>query len=479
MNKINEIDGMFAIAWLNIKEKKMHLLRDRTGVKTLYYYHKNNNFYFCSEAWFLYSQLEIKKIDFDALNFYLRFGFNHSYKCIPKNIFKVQPGEIITYDMQSNNFKITSFLKNENFFRKGDYNSLDKNLSNAVKLNLISDVKTGVFLSGGIDSSLITILSKKLKPEIETFTNKFDHNLFYKHNHDLKFAKKLCKEFNIKLNLNLIEANQISRDNLMEALNFFDEPLANLNILNSFLQARLARKMGVKVILTGDGADEIFGGYQKYVNTKIAAKFKFFSPFSKKIRLYQNYNADSFPLLFFEKLNDEDIKKFFKPEFSYEILKSKSHFLSYKNLSKNYISNIFDFKNWLTNDHNYKLDRTLMANSIEGRVPFQSNNIIDNYFYSDLNSKISFFKTKVKLRKNNILPSYINNRTKQGWHLPEKWFVQNILKESFFDLVNQANFVKKSQVLDLYNKKKYPKTPIYKIVTIYVLMFWNKKINYF
>ena len=480
MEKIDELDGMFAFAWIDLKIKKLFLARDRTGVKTLYYYYNNKNFHFCSEAWYLYENLKEKKINFNALNFYLRYGFNHNQICIAKNIFKVQPGEILEYNLDDNILKFNTYLKNENTLIKNDYENLDNDLADAVKLNLISDVKIGTFLSGGIDSSIITILSNKFNKKIDAFTNYFNDQSFYKKNYDFLYAEKLCKNFDIRFNYNLINIDQNTKDNFFNVLSFFDEPLANLNILNSFLQAKTAKEMNIKVILTGDGADEIFGGYTKYVNTKISDKFYFLSFLSKKIRQYQNYDLNFFPLLFFEKFNDQDIKNLFKSEVAKQILESNSHFyISKDSTNRNFISNNFDFKCWLTGDHNFKLDRTLMANSIEGRVPFQSNNIIKKYYHIDINKKINFFNTKIQLRKNNILPNQFNQRPKQGWHLPEKWFVNNIMKDSFFELVDKSNFLNHNQAKDLFNKSKYPKIQVYKIITLYMLMYWNRKTNFF
>jgi len=479
LNKIAELNGIFAIVWIDIKSKKHYLIRDRTGVKTLYYLHENRNFYFCSEAWFLYEKLKSQKIDFDALNFYLRYGFNINKKCIAKNVFKLQAGEILEYCYKENKLNLSSYLKNNKFLKNNNYSMLDYHLSETVKINLISDVKSGIFLSGGIDSSLLAVLSKKINDKIEAFTTQFDDNSFYKNNHDLLYAKKICEKYNIKLNINHIDFKKETSENFFNALNYFDEPLANLNILNSFLQANSAKQNGIKVILTGDGADEVFGGYQKYINTKISEKLYFLSFFSKKIRKYRDFDNNFFPLLFFEKLNSQDIKKIFKSEISHEILKSNSHFYTdiYEN-DKNIISNNFDFKCWLVNDHNYKLDRTLMANSIEGRVPYQSNEIIENYLFSDVNNKVSFFNTKIQLRENKFLPKNFSHRAKQGWHLPEKSFVRNVLKESYYDLVEQSNFINKNTAKDLFDSKKNSKLPVYKIITLYMFMYWNLKTNY-
>ena len=97
----------------------------------------------------------------------------------------------------------------------------------------------------------------------------------------------------------------------------------------------------------------------------------------------------------------------------------------------------------MTSDHNFKLDRTLMANSIEGRVPYQDKELVEKYYKVDLSKKINFFKTKILLRENNILKSKFKKRKKQGWHLPERWFVKSMIKPIFFDYLEGNKFLNK------------------------------------
>ena len=477
-SKIEELNGMFAIAWIDKNKNKIYLARDRTGVKTLYYLNYNKNFYFSSEAWYLYDRKTDKKINFDALNYYLRYGFNHSKFCIHEDVYKVKPGEIIEFSINNQEMQSKFYIKKNLSAEQLNFEDLDKDIEDSVKLNLISDAKIGSFLSGGLDSSLISVITKKYNNYIEAFTTQYSDISFYEDNLDLNYAKELAKIHQINLNINQINIDDTTKKYFFESLSFFDEPLSNLNILNSYIQARAAKDKGIKVILTGDGADEVFGGYQKYINTKIANDFSFFSAFSKNIKKYKNYNKNYFPLLFFEKLNDNDINFFFKGDIAKKINMSKSHYYMANNENdKNQISNLFDFNCWLTNDHNYKLDRTLMSNSIEGRVPFQSNQILNKYLNYNINKKINYFDTKIQLRKNKILSKQFNYRKKQGWHLPEKWFLENMIKPAYMELVEDCSFVKKDNMINIFNTQIFKKTPVYKIVTLFMLMQWNKHTN--
>ena len=477
-NKITEVNGIFAIAWINYKNNKITLARDFTGVKTLYYLHENKNFYFCSEAWFLYEVSKNKQSNFDALNFYLRYGFNHIEQCIFKNIYKALPGEIIEYCLENNQLKKNKYFNFSSNKLNKDKN-IDIDLENAVNLNLISDAKIGLFLSGGLDSSIIAALAKKNKIHVEAYTNTYNDQKFYVNNLDFDYTKELCKDLNVKLFNSHIGLNDNDKSDFLKSLSFFDEPLSNLNIFNSFKQAKYAKQNGIKVILTGDGADEIFGGYEKYYNTNIFQNFSWLSSLSKKISKYKNYNKNYFPLLFFEKLNQGDLKLLFNLDIYKEIIHSQSHHVKIINKNLNQTINNFDFEYWMTSDHNFKLDRTLMANSIEGRVPYQDKELVEKYYKVDLSKKINFFKTKILLRENNILKSKFKKRKKQGWHLPERWFVKSMIKPIFFDYLEGNKFLNKKYTENLFNEKYYRKLPINKIVTIFMLMHWNNKTKLF
>tara|TARA_B100001029_G_scaffold175009_1_gene175862 strand:- start:1005 stop:2786 length:1782 start_codon:yes stop_codon:yes gene_type:complete len=479
ITKIDEIEGIFAFAFLNLKTNKIYLSRDRTGVKTLYYFKDISNFYFCSEAWYLYDLSSKKEIDFSALNFYLRFGFNDIKKNIFKNILKVLPGTYLEYNIMTKSiFEKRFFKKKNNLHLNIDMKQLEYNVIKSIEYNLLSDVKIGTFLSGGVDSSIISIIAKQ-KTNIESFTNYYDDPIYNKKNSDIFFSEYLSKYLNINLKKNFVTFNKDSNEIFKKSLEYFDEPLANLNIFNSFIQSKLAKECGYKVILTGDGGDEIFGGYDKYRNMKIATDFKFLSFISKKIFDYNNVKKNEIPYFFFKKLNTDFIKYLFKNEISSEIIASNSHLYESKLNSKNSISNEFDLDIWMISDHNYKLDRTTMAHSIEGRVPFQTKLLIENYSHINVNKKINYVKTKTQLRNLSFLPANIKRRKKQGWFLPENWFVTNFIKQELFDIISDDTiFFNKENIYKLFDRKYFKKLPRYEIITIFMFAYWIRKIKF-
>ena len=168
---VSEIQGIFSIVYINFKKQTIECIRDYTGTKPLYYKVSNKNFFFSSEAWFLYSLSE-KKIDNKSLQFYLNFGFCPEENTLIKNVKKVKPRSNLKINF--NDFKI----KNEIFLDLSldkqselkDQRELNNIIENTIKLNLLSDTKVGTFLSGGIDSSIVTALAKKYNDQVESFT---------------------------------------------------------------------------------------------------------------------------------------------------------------------------------------------------------------------------------------------------------------------------------------------------------------------
>lgn len=457
-NFINFIEGIFSIAVIDIKKKEIHLFRDFTGVKPLYYLANEDGFFFSSEAWFLYS-ISNKQLNYQALSYYLELGFSPIDQTLIENVCKVSPGEKISYNFSRSTVNKNYFFKldyKEDNKKKINANEIQEDLTRAIKKNLISDTKIGIFLSGGVDSSLILLLAKNIGVEIEAFTSFFlPQNKFKKFNTDYYYAKRICDENNIKLNKVLIDENDDNtRNELLNFVSNLDEPLPNLNILNSYLQAKSAREKGCKVILTGDGADEIFGGYKRYRFSYYANKFKFLSFINRKIGNFNSLKKNQIPSFFYQKISNSLKEKIFT---SNMLLYNKEFFLNYFVPEENSLKtiNYFDLKYWLPEESNYKLDRSLMANSIEGRVPFQDITIVKKYFDIPLKKKINLFNEKIFLKNINILPDYIKKRKKIGWLSPESIFIRNYLKNFIkvtFDetTIKQQNIFNYHELMNIY-----------------------------
>jgi asparagine synthase (glutamine-hydrolysing) len=483
-NFINFIEGIFSIAVIDIKKNEIHLFRDFTGVKPLYYLRNEDGFFFSSEAWFLYS-ISDKRLDYQALSYYFELGFSPIDQTLIKNVCKVSPGERISY-----NFSKSSISKN--YFFKLNYkedskkiisiNEVQEDLTKTIKKNLISDTKAGVFFSGGVDSSIILLLAKNMGIEIEAFTSFFlPESKFKKFNSDYYYAKRVCDENNIKLNKVIIDENDDgTKKELLNFLTNLDEPLPNLNIFNSYLQAKSAKERGCKVILTGDGADEIFGGYKRYKFAYYSSEFKYLSLISKKIKKFNSLNKNEIPLFFYQKISNFLKEKIFSSNVK---LHNKGYFFNYflPNENSLKIINYFDLKFWLPEESNYKLDRSLMANSIEGRVPFQDITIVNKYFNMPLKKKISLFDEKILLKKLNFLPDYIKKRKKIGWLSPESIFIRsyltNFIEETFDETtIKRQNIFNYTELINMY--KAHLSGGYFKneIILILIFQIWYNQV---
>ena len=169
-----------------------------------------------------------------------------------------------------------------------------------LKSILLADTKIGTFLSGGIDSSLITILSKKYNTNIEGFTTVYlPEKKYEKFNIDYEYSKKLSKDLNINLNVNFIENISNTLDDFYKVTNYLDEPISNLNFLNTYWQSKQAKSQGFKVILTGDGSDELFCGYDRYHKLFLSHYLRFFSKIIKKVKNYNSIKNEKIPHYFF------------------------------------------------------------------------------------------------------------------------------------------------------------------------------------
>jgi len=481
---INEIQGIFSIVFIDLKNNIIECIRDFTGTKPLYYYFQGKNFFFSSEAWFLYSLSE-KKINKESLDFFLNFGFSPEEDTLIENVKKVKPRNILKLNFQNlKSEKINYFNINET--KTSDLISIDEisdTLENSVKMNLVADTKIGTFLSGGLDSSTITLLAKKYNKQIEGFTTVYlPEKKYEKFNQDFKYSKKLSEDLNIKLNVNYIDNITSALDDFYKITSYLDEPVSNLNFLNTYWQSKQASLQGFKVILTGDGSDELFCGYDTYQKLFISKYFRFFGNFNKKINKHNSLDKEKIPAFFYSIFKNSNLSQLLSAKYSHAKINQKN-LLENLNFESNvdYI-NYFDFRYWLTNESNYKLDKCTMINSVEARVPFQDISLIKKLFFTKNSKKFSFFNRKFLLKKNNNLPNYVKNRKKIGWFTPDRLFLDSNLKTIRNDVFSQ-NDIKSQEIfdernlnllLDSYNEKGFLIKR--EITTIILFQIWYNKV---
>ncbi|MEC6996836.1 MAG: asparagine synthase (glutamine-hydrolyzing) [Pseudomonadota bacterium] len=476
------IDGMFSFAYYNAKEDSLYLARDRTGEKPLFYSFYKNHLLFGSEVKTI-TQFPLikKKLSYEAIADYLHLDYISLEKTLIAGINKVYPGQFLKY--QSNKLISKSYWKlnlksKKKLSEKIALTKLDQLISQSVRNRLIADVPVGLFLSGGIDSSLISYYSKKFSSNIKSFTVKMENSSY----DESTYAEIVSSHLNIKNHsIYLNEKDLIN--SLLEIENKLDEPINDPSIIPTYLVSKFA-KQHVKVVLSGDGADELFSGYSpfKYLPImKILSLFpksvgKLFYSIFRNIKSKDNYmnilflitqiskgvgyNANQQIFRWLSSFTESDIKKIFSKNF-FELYSKHNNVIDYLGSNSqitnlkihDQITKIF-FENYLPNDILLKVDRASMYNSLEVRSPFLDKKLIE--FSSSIPNKYKIKDgTKTILRKlsKNKLPESIIKRRKHGFAIPLAKMLRTSLKNKVSDTLLSNN----AKILEFVNKEKLSK----------------------
>ena len=465
---VERFRGMFAFAIYDSKQQEIIIFRDRAGVKPLYYSLTDNALIFSSELRPLLNYPDFnKEIDFEAVSSYLQFGYIHAPKTIFKTVQKLIPGHYLKYDIKSKvlvkncYWNINDFYENQ-VAREDITEKLEATIIEAFNLRMIADVPVGVFLSGGIDSSLVAaIVQKYSKMPINTFTIGFEDKKYDESNYAKEIAKYLGTN-HTELICNKEDALAI----IMKLPKIFDEPFADSSAIPTVLVSELAKKQ-VSVVLSGDGGDELFCGYPSYV--LMEKRFERLSkvPFRKTLKTISNtittpvfiqnrFNGKLYNRFIKVKnmLDHDDIVNTFKVAnsvFSKDEIKrliradyffSKDIPATTSNLEKMMIS---DFKGYLPDDLMVKIDRSTMSASLEGREPLLDHKIIE--FAASL--PVSYKKNKEILKSilGHYIPEELFLRKKQGFGIP----INDWLREDLKYLLDQylgESLIRKYNIFD-------------------------------
>ncbi|MCS7213191.1 MAG: asparagine synthase (glutamine-hydrolyzing) [Candidatus Calescibacterium sp.] len=491
------LNGMFAIALYDQNRNMLVLTRDRAGEKPLYFGDFPDFFIFSSELKSILKNPKVKrKINLKALNLYLTFDYVPSPFSIIDGIHKLKPGHTLIYS--KGQYKIKKYFSMKKIFipKSEVLERLDKLLDKSVKIRLRSDVPVGVFLSGGIDSSLVTYYASKNQGKIKTFNISFTDPSF----DESKFAKKVS-DF---LGTEHIEENFDEKKMLEifpDVSKFIDEPIGDASFIPTYLVSKIARKH-LKVVLGGDGGDEIFGGYPTYFSHKI---MNIYQMIPKTIRSKIHKLASKIPVSHSNFSLDFKIKKFLEGEelkgwerhiawmgsFSEEekkrlIVPYKESEISLSDFIKEIIpeediNNFFvlDFKTYLSENVLVKLDRASMANSLEVRAPFLDPEIIDFGYSLPEELKVKGFKTKYVLRKLMTVknfPREIINRPKKGFGIPVAKWINRELKETIYHYFSGPNNILNTEMLKEILKEHIlmKKDNRKKIWSVFVFLLWKE-----
>ena len=450
---LEKVEGMFAFGLWDKKQKKLFLVRDRFGEKPLFFY-KNSNFIAFSSELRSLSKFPLINLNISRKSsyYYSMLGYVPAPLCIYENTFKVMPSEVISFGRKTIKKTIYYQIPNTKFNTELSYEKCKKELlstlEESIKKMMIADVEIGCFLSGGIDSSLVALLMQKNSTKkIKTFNVGFNESEY----DESKFAKYVSEK--IESNHHDIKVNV---DDMLEHVeniaNIVNEPFSDSSIIPTFLISKLAASK-VKVVLSGDGGDEVFMGYNRYSFAKKISKLKEKTPnilrqfIGQGIRLVPSRLYDSLSRPFqkllgihglshkMSKLSNileyENNSDFYEKLniFDNEVLdnKSKYHrniFDKYQNIDliDSVQRNDIDF--YLPNDILVKVDRASMFNSLEVRSPFLSHSIVNKAFELPIEFKLRNKITKYILKDllSEFLPKSFVYRPKMGFAIPiERW----------------------------------------------------------
>ncbi len=278
---INEIEGMFSFVLWDKKRKKLFLVRDRFGIKPLYYTHNNDVLIFASELKSIVSHPEVsKELDITALSHYFTYGYVPAPMSIFKNIKKISPANYLSFSQNDINEETywSSFPReNKKCPEKESTDNLFSLLKDSVQKHLRSDMPLGVFSSGGVDSSIIAYLAAlQTERKLKLFNISFDDAEY----DESRYAKLLADNLEAEYISRVVSSNDIIK-NARWILELLDEPFADASFIPTYFLSFLAKEH-VKVCLSGDGADEIFGGYPTYMAQPLADIYRQIPCFVRK-----------------------------------------------------------------------------------------------------------------------------------------------------------------------------------------------------
>ena len=485
----NHLRGMFAFALYDIEKKTLFCARDPFGIKPFYYYQNDGTFMFASEikAFLDHPKFE-KKFNEKILPAYLSFSFTPTTETFFEGVKRLDAGCTLTY--QNEEISLDRYYTLEFPIEKKDYKKTVKKIGevmeDSVEHHMISDVEVGSFLSSGIDSSYLVSLAKPDK----TYTVGYDIPRY----NESEYAKDLAEKLNIQNKQKMITKEEYMKT-LDKVFYHMDEPASDPAIVALYFVSKLASE-DVKVVLSGEGADEFFGGYNSYREevdysfyNKIPyfirhaiAKFCLHLPGVRGINflvrrgmtLEENYIGVN------KVWNEREVKKLLKIPVTLtnqEITKPiYDEFKGESNLVK---MQAIDIHFWLMKDILQKADRMTMANSLEGRVPFVDKEVFKIASSLPLEYKVTKENTKVALRDaaHKVIPTEAYKKKKLGFPVPIRdWMreddVYQMIQKAFTSKVALKYFDTKKLLKLLEEHKNNKKDHYRKIWNVFTFIRW-------
>lgn len=495
---VNELNGMFAIAIYDKQESILTVLRDRLGIKPLFYYYDRDNFIFASEikALFEYSKIKnnLKKSN-KSISQFLNLGYIAEPNTFFENIYKFPSGSYAEY--KDFRLEVKSFWKVEDKIDKDTFDDFDKAkdrlnelLLSSVERRMISDVPLGTFLSGGIDSSLVTALAQEVSPHpVKTFSIGFKESKFNESVYASRVANYLKTDHHEFI---------VSEDDVLDLadnyFNAYDEPYADSSGFPTMLVSKLA-KQHVSVILSGDGGDELFHGYGMYnwanrLNNSIVKTLR--KPIGYGLsKLSNKYKRVStlFQYSSIEKIKSHIFSQeqyfFSESELSNLLISNELDYLDEKiicdrNLSASEEQSVFDIKHYLKDDLLVKVDRASMQSALEVRVPLLDHEVVEFALNVNKNLKIKNGEQKYLLKQilYDYIPKELFDRPKWGFSIPlEKWLKTDLYhlleKYTSKEIIEKHNIINYIKVQELKQRYMEGQTFLYNRLWLVIVLHKN------
>jgi asparagine synthase (glutamine-hydrolysing) len=481
--------GMFAFAIYDKNKNEVFLARDNFGIKPLYFAKMNDTFMFASEIKAFLDVPDFEKIFNESiLETYLEFSFVPTNETFFKGVYRLDAGCSLLY--KDGEIKLNKYFKldfkEENMSFEDAVKNISDVMKDSVEKHLIADVEVGSFLSSGIDSSYIVSLAKPDKTYTVGYENKkYDETMY---------AKDLAEKLGIKNESKIITKEEYL-ENISKIMYHLDEPTSDPAAISLYFVAELASK-DLKVVLSGEGADEFFGGYNYY---REEVDYKFYNKLPYCLRHIIGKVASIFPegrgfnflVRRGEKLENSyiGVNRNFSSKMAKKVLKNNyelkaidvtkdvyNEFKNYSNIDK---MQAIDINFWLMKDILLKADRMTMASSIEGRVPFIDKEVFKVASHLPFDYKVTKENTKVALRAaaKEVIPTEAYKKKKLGFPVPvREWIKEGDFKEEVEKTLNSdvANKYFNTKIINkMFEEHINGKKDNYrKIWTIYTFIKW-------
>jgi asparagine synthase (glutamine-hydrolysing) len=493
---VERLRGMFSFVIWDKQEQTLYGARDPFGIKPFFYLEDADKAYFASEKKSIMHALKNDVLNYEALQHYLTYQFVPEPETLSQGIHKLEPGHYFTKKigspMEIKRYWKASFhpvQKSESDFIK----EIKDVMFDSVKMHMRSDVPVGSFLSGGIDSSIIASIAKEFHPAIKTFSVGFDHNGFS----EIDVAKETAAKLGVE-NISYVITPEEYMNEVPKIMWHMDDPLADPACVPLYFVSREARKH-VTVVLSGEGADELFGGYNIYREPQSLEIFNKMPSFGKAFlrmiaRLMpEGMKGKSFIERGVTPMEERYIgnAKMFSEDEKQAFLNVYQQGLKYTDVTKPLYQEIrgydpvdqmqyIDIHTWMRGDILLKADRVTMAHSLELRVPFLDKEVFKVASNIPTSLKTANGTTKYVLRKaaEGIVPDHVLNRKKLGFPVPIRHWLKAEMNDWAKKIIRESDtdhLINKGYVLNLLDEHCQGKADnSRKIWTVLMFMVWHQ-----